>query len=637
MSAQEGVAEVIDLTSSDETELTDDQQEFLGSGHDGVDLEDVDYQLSTNVCRDLIKYVRSNTVKNEHQFLLVTLAYLSGYFDDPDHYISGVLIGTSSSGKTHVQKQIEELFPVDHLYSATTGTDKALIYDGEWEDAHIVSMDELQKPSDTIIEFLKSAHSDDEGFEYKMTEGSVRDGFDATTIERTAKPYFFLYARGEASDHDFELGNRLLSVPVHESKSKNKAVGALSFDYNNVSIGDSDVQYDFEFSEGTQALQHHIASIIDEAPGRVFLPNGQAPFGWSVWDVISPIFAHGRSESNRVYDMVANLVRASALLNYPYRDVEYLRIPNEGTVKALVAEPQDVANILMCRESLLATTHELDRKRRGICEAIEAASGLENKATIDQIRTEIKDSNMSRLKRGELERNLETLRENYLVELEEGGRSDPDKWVFNGFDSVGHARVFEPDHAELFDGTDAFDRSFDPISGRPFLDAYEDVRERIDVDAKQIMSTAVDEVSRDTEDSSGSLASFGAGTGRDIDLRAHERTIHERVFEALDGVRVRNMAEAPLESLLGLTDPNDPARGVDTDGTVLDPTHSVWTQSYKTDSWVETETDARQSAKRAIETLLSERVIVHDEVHDRADDGEAIDVTYAVLSPADVA
>ena len=52
---------------------------------DTSDADDPDGGLSRNVARDLVHYVRSSTIRNEQQFLLATLGYISGYQDDSSH------------------------------------------------------------------------------------------------------------------------------------------------------------------------------------------------------------------------------------------------------------------------------------------------------------------------------------------------------------------------------------------------------------------------------------------------------------------------------------------------------------------------------------------------------------------------
>lgn len=640
-------AEHMDLTSLDESDLDDAQKQELWEdrgGHSTPVEADIDYTLSENVVYDLMKYVRSNTVKNEQQFILVALGYLTGYFTEIDHFVSGVLIGTSSSGKTHVQNKVEDLFWDDHMYQATTGSDKSLIYDGDWENAHIASLDELQKPSDTLIEFLKSVHSDDESFEYKLTPDSAekRENEEVQTIERTAKPYWFLFAQ---TDSDFEMWNRLMKVPVHESRTKNEAVGALAHDHYYLTLGNDDIEYGYDFDEGTRALQAHIASIpkkvkSDEIPGRVFIPNGDPEafdrsgpqcedtggFDWDAYEILKPIYNHERSESNRVYDMVTNVIRASALLNYKNREVKHLDVPNHEAGDYIIAEPQDVANILACRESLLATTHELDSKKRKICSAIEHNTGGGNEADMSTIVDGLEDTDMSMLSRSELESNLEKLHENYLIEINRDGadQGSGDTYIFHGWGELGFSNIYKYD--------DLFEDCFDPISGDPFIQAHERLRDDLEDTGQDLTKGADTSVSSNT----GGQTTLGGGGGRKIDLAPHEEAVRSYAEEALDGTRVGNLDDVPVEGLLGLTDPTDPERPVDTDETPLDPTHGCWYQPDKPDDWVEDDADARRNVKTAIRNLIAERVIIYDSVHSVNKSNEPTDVTFAVLGEQDL-
>jgi hypothetical protein len=178
--------------------------------------------------------------------------------ENSSHYISGVLIGTAGSGKTHLQHQIEDLFDDSELYQATSGSDTSIIYDDTWENALIASLDELQKPSDQIIEILKSLHGDDEEFTYKVTGDGQGADRDVDEINRSAIPYWFLYAQYEP---DFEMWDRLLKIPVHESKEKNEGVLATKWDHAMVSFAQSEYNYMFEFEDGYRALEHHISQI----------------------------------------------------------------------------------------------------------------------------------------------------------------------------------------------------------------------------------------------------------------------------------------------------------------------------------------------------------------------------------------
>jgi hypothetical protein len=617
----------VDLTPV--TDADDDALTERGGHETPVDA-DVTYRLSENVAYDLVKYVRSNTIRNEQQFLLATAGYLTGYFTNNDHYVSGVIIGTSSSGKTHLQNKVEDLFSSEHMYQATMGTDKSLIYDGTWDDAYIASLDELNKPSDTLIEFLKSVHSDDDEFIYKLTPDSADKREDETvqTITRTSKPYWFLFAQ---TSSDFEMWNRLMKIPVHESESKNRAVFRMAFDEHHIQIGETEKNYGFDFIEGTKALQAHIASIPDaiesgEIPGRVFLPNDTERFGWKVSEIVEPIFNHKRSESNRVYDMIANIIRAFTLLNYKNRDVEYLDIPNHRTGEYIIAEPQDVANVLSCRESLLASTHELDDKKRTICSTIEHNTGQTNEADMSTIVDGLQDTDMSMLTRSELRKNLEKLHENYLIEIHRNASdNNSDTYQFHGWDELGFARVLEQQ--------DLFDECFDPISGDNFITAHERLREKLESSGQDLTAGAETEVTSNT----GGQQTLSGGANRKIELDPHEEAVRQYARDALDGVRVRSLDDVPVEGLLGLTDPNDPDRAsVETADTPLDPTHGCWYQPNRADDWVEDAQDAKRYVKDAIRSLIDKRVIIFDDVHAVNKSNEPEDVTFAVLGETDL-
>lgn len=605
----------------DDMSESDDEWDDRG-GHQIATKVDVDYDLHDNKVRDLVRYDRANTIRNEQQFVVSTLGYLTGYFTDIDHFVAGVIIGTSSSGKTHMQGTIEDLFDNEHLYQATSGTDKSLIYDGSWEDAFIASLDELNKPSDQLIEFLKSVHGDDTQFEYKITAGDAGDGADrdVDTIIRTAKPYWFLYAQYEP---DFEMWNRLLKVPVHESESKNRAVFRMCGDIRNIQIGDEDHTYNFEFEGGKRALQQHIANIPTEAPGRVALPNGQNVRDWAVADIIEPIFNHGRSESNRAYDMVFNLIRASALLNYDQREIRDVTDESGETFEAIIANQQDVANILSCRDVLLATTHELDRKKKAICKAISTKGGTMNEATIADIMEYMRESDAPEVNRDELENILSDLEKNYLAyKHERAGPNNEHIYEFLGFSELGMANV--PEYSELFMDT------YDPIREENFLDSYEQRRDELRPSAADFMV--------DAEVSSGSepQRTLAGDTTDDIaiDLAPHEELVCEQVRDTLDGKTVGGLTDIPVEQLVGLVSLGRDVSGsmVDYTDTVLDPDHDVWKQPDRPDDWITSERDAEREVEQTIRKLVDEGVILAEKTFE---EGTVVEADITVKGSAD--
>lgn len=591
------------------------------------------YEIDENVAVDLVNYVRSNTIRNEQQFLLLCFAYGSGLFENTHHYVSSVTIGTSSSGKSHLKDKADELFSLLNVMDASTGSEKALIYDPEWDEADIVSMGELQQPPEEMIEFLKRAHGGDEEVVIRSTRGNPNDGFETEVIRKAAKSYHFTYAQFDA---DFEFWNRLLKIPVHESESKNRAVGRMVAGHEDISIGDDDVEYGFDFEQGRGALKHHIVRMKETAPKRTVLPNGSEEFGWDVWDVVEPIFNHSRSESNRVYSMVFNIIRASALLNYHTRDRVQVEGDYEGDERdAIVVDPQDVANVMVCLDVLRSSTHEIDRKKRAIVEAIRAKSGPDDAIEgVEPIRQFLKESDAPEVKASELENILEDLEENFLVEIDrqagEGGRD-----VYRAFrwDSLGEPRIEQ--------NADLFEDRIDPITQEPFLESWAERRSEMETTADDLLKTATIESSARTKtvdtssgsDNGGASLSSWSSTPEDDapELNPWTEEILERVRPVLDGTRIRDMSEVPVEAFLGLTGIHNPDRSsVDPEATMLDPSQDVWDQPSKPDEWVETETEARREIQASIEELISEGVILFEEIHDSKEDGTVVDATLCI-------
>ena len=559
----------------------------------GVDESELqyDYSMHDNCAVDIVKYGRSTIVKNEEQFLLTALSYLSGFMDSPSHYISGVLIGTAGSGKTHLQHQLEDLFPDDYLYQATSGSDTSIIYDDTWEDAWIASLDELQKPSEKIIEILKSLHGDDEEFTYKVTGDGMGADREVDEIQRSAIPYWFLYAQYEP---DFEMWDRLLKVPVHESKNKNEGVLATKWDHSMVSFGDSEHEYMFDFADGRKALKDHIRELPKDA--WVKLPAGESEFGG--YDFVKhakPMFDTDRSETNRVGAMVANLVRASALLNHKFRDKKRIKQANEGVKEAIIAEPQDLANVLSTRDILMATTHQLDRKKKAICVAIEQTGGTRNLSSITDIQEHLRKTNASFVKRHQIEQMLADLIQNYLVEKHErAGENGAHLYEFKGWQALGKF-IIDDEFKEMFEGC------IDPITGRDFVETARQINDQLEPKASDFMSNT--QVDTSTEESGQVTLNKNTGEFSDVSLEPFEEAVRAALEDTLDKERVDNLDvhEPGIHEMLGVVPMGEGSEGVVADGTLFDPEHEVW--SYGPSDWVESTQDAERHIESAIRKL----------------------------------
>lgn len=570
---------------------------------------DYDYELSDNVVEDLVKYTRSRTVKNEQQFVLTALGYISGFMESPKHFVSGVLIGTAGAGKSHIQNTVADLFDDEYLYEATTGSEKSIIYDDSWNEAYIANLDELQKPSDDIIEILKSLHGgEDEEFRYKVTGGGEGADRDTDEIIKKAIPYWFLYAQYEP---DFEMWDRLLKVPVHESSEKNDGVARTHWGHSMISFGDSEGKYMFDFEDGTKAIRDHIRELPKDA--WVKIPAGEEEFGgYSFYDEVKDIFDIDRSETNRVSKMVANLVRASALLNHKNREKRRLSVKNEGAKEAIIAEPQDLANIMACRDVLMATTHQLDRKRRAICLAIEQVGGNKNAAPIKHpndkesnprsIMGYLRATNSSFVKKSQIVQMLADLEDNGLVEKLEGtGENGRNLYKFTSWQNLGKFEIDEG-FKSLFEGTE------DPFTKDEFLETARRINNELTPKASDFMTS--EEVSSGGGSSTEAQATLTGETSDsvDVDLNETEKYIYDALKETVDGVTIDGLDEhdpTPAE-LIGVVPLGEPDDSSDVEGTLLDPEHPAW--SYGPDEWVETRQDAEREVEKILRTLTTEGV-----------------------------
>jgi len=581
---------------------------------------DNDYELHENVAVDLVRYVRSNTVRNEEQFLLLALSYVSGFSEDPDDFISSVTIGTSSGGKTHLKDRVDRLFVNCDVMDASSGSDKVLVYSDDWDEADIISMGELQQPSEEMREFMKRAHGGDSEVVIRSTRGNPHDGFHEEVIRKDAKSYHFTYAQMDA---DFEFWNRLLKIPVHESESKNRAVGRMAFGHEDIGLG-GDVEYGFGFDAGTERLQAHMLDVKRNAPGHVLFPEQVDGAGWDAWSVVKPIFRHARSESNRIYKMVRNLIKASARLNYQHRETsrfERAETGDEGgrevqTVRATVAEAQDVANVLRCLNALRATTHEIGPRKRAVVEAIKARSDGDGVVDgLEPIVEFMEDSDASQVTRSQLDAILDDLEENYLI-----GR-DGDAIRARNWDQLGEPNV---------DGfADHFSDSTDPMTGDPFVPSWQDYRAEMMTTGAELLDTPeVDSESADLD--TVGAADLARELQEMLELADWEATVAGLVADTLDGQRVDGMGDLPVEGFIGVTDPTDPdVSGVETDGTLLDPEHDNWQRPDKPDEWANTPTKVRRLVQDTISTLVQEDALSIDQVHERQR-GRPVDVTLTV-------
>ena len=395
----------------------------------------------------------------------------------------------------------------------------------------------------------------------------------------------------------------------------------MQWDHQMISFGNSDVEYGYDFEDGRKAIKDHIRHTPKD--GRVKIPAGEEEFGWDAFAHAKPIFDIDRSETNRVSSQIANLVRASALLNHENRDKRKLKMPDSSIREAIIVEPQDVANILSCRDTLLATTHQLDRKRRAICLAIQQAGGTQQAASVHDIQEYLKKTDASFVKRPQVEAMLSDLQDNYLVEkLERAGEGGRHLYQFQSWQKLGK-----------FDINDEFERVFEgchnPFNGESFIETARKTNDDLTPKASDFMSDG--EVSIDSNsggDSGGQTTLVGdSSSAVEVDLEPYEEAVHEALMENMDGRTITDLDEhdpTPRE-MCGLVEIGDDPHGVDVSGTIFSPEHAVWT--YGPDEWIQTENEAETQVSQAIRQLTSEGVLKTSVTKRRGDEPLEMQVT----------
>lgn len=139
-----------------------------------------------------------------------------------------------------------------------------------------------------------------------------------------------------------------------------------------------------------------------------------------------------------------------------------------------------------------------------------------------------------------------------------------------------------------------------------------------------------------TDKGDAGLSAYGGGVEQEeeaedpVELNPWTAVVLDRVAPVLDNSRIPDMEEVPVEAFLGLTSIRDPdLTNLSVENTMLDPDHTVWTQSTKPDEWVETTTQARREIQSSISELIDEGVIRFKEVHE-SKDSSPVDATLVV-------
>lgn len=557
-----------------------------------VDEKDVDREPHPdNFLFDVVEYSRSRQVLNESQTIVTLLIYATGLLPNWRDYVGGIITGGSSGGKSHMkQNVVDDMFAyvADWLYNPTGTSDLGMIDDPRWEQSKIGALNELQKIPDEMLEFLKSAHGDDGGFDYRRNapDPDSEGGFSAVSIETEPKPTVFMLADENNMAVEEELRTRLIEVKVDENPEKNKAVHRMKWGHERITIPSSEHAYVWDDEDLEHMVRAHIRDMdaaMDDIDD-VIIPTGDDRFEGDHWDasaVMEPLFNFGTSDSTRASSMLASLAKASAALNYHARDtVEF-----EGET-LLVMEPTDVANLIECRDTLLATTHQLTEKKFAVIDAIVEggvqanSSGTKIQATKQAIEQEIQENReITSLKQSQINNILEELEEDLIIQKTD----NPDDrrqnlYIYDG------SETFKSPNIEAY--YDHFEDVRGPITDQPIERTVEEQLE--DLNAKMDMESLG---SRGAES-----PQTGFETVADTDLSSLSETaqiVAEPLSETLDDAVVPKsvMEENSLkiEHMLGIAPidreyvgdtlwvrPDEAPTGGHRRGTIMDPSDDHW-------------------------------------------------------------
>jgi len=390
----------------------------------------------------------------------------------------------------------------------------------------------------------------------------------------------------------------------------------------------------------------YLASRTGDMP--VFMPE------W-VWYACEPIFNIDEDYTNRVYGIVENLIRCSALLNHENRPTTEIEVyvdedsSETKTREATVVGPQDVANVLCCLPTLLSTTHELTPLKRHILDAVRATEPATDAdgTTVTKVQNWLETNDIPHPSRSTLKSRLDELDEDYYLNKYKScagpkGQADAYQIAEHGALEVPNVsdlqRHADRDGIELatedcvhIDPADPFADCSDPIRDQPFTETVtefraefvgETVEEDSDILTEAMHGSSDGDVGQDSdEDSQQTLTGESADTdgsgGASVDLDPEgtpDDLTEQWVFEACQEQAGTPFSQsASLEQYLGLVDPDTTER-TDTEETPLNPDDDLWqVRPDLKDDRVISESDAKRELSDAFGRLKQKGLVALDD------------------------
>jgi len=642
-----------------------------GAFGDIVDEQEADgVTLSDNVAADFVRYFRGNVVGHEEEGLLMYLSLITGWTADKNCHNNVIGKGAPGSGKSLTKNTVEDVFDAGDTYTKTSASGNAILDSVEWDVAIIAPMDEADKIDKPIVEVLKSSNPEDDGFakDRNVEDPDARGGYSPTEVSATPNPWVLLYApSSKKGGLDDELEDRALILYFSNDKSTRRSIGRKEFGHEAISSEQYDDEYIYDTHALAAALREHVRQLPTQRhyeetedgdqylAGRSGASHVYQPL-W-VWYAVEPIFNVDEDYTNRVYGIVNNLIRASALLNHHNRPTTTIETyvdedsTETETNDAVVVQPQDVANVLSCLPTLLSTTHLLTPLKRHILDAVDATEPITDGdgTTVQDVRDWLNDNDIPHPSEGTLRKKMNELAENYYLQ----------KWE-NAGGKRGNANVYEKrDEGALqipnvrglqeradrdgvtlathdavsIDPDDPFEGCTDPIRDQPFKESVTEFDAQFsgesverDTSASSFMGGDDTSDTAATEtDSGGQAALTDVGddgvetataetntTAVELDPDGGpsdptEQFVYEHT-QSNDGELFA--ASADVTHYIGICDPEEHSAQTDMTDSAVDPSHTLWAdRPDHTDDRVISESDALRELSDAFDRLRKQSCV----------------------------
>lgn len=648
----------------------------FGDVFDEEDAQDVD--LPDNIAEAYVRYHRGNVVGHEEEGLLMYLATLTGWAFDEDCHVNVIGQGPPGSGKSLTKNTVEKLLDDRDTYTKTSASGNAILDSVEWDLSLVAPMDEYDKIDRNIVEVLKSSNPEDGGYskDRNVEDPEARGGYSPTEVSADANPWVLLYApTSKKGGIDDELEDRALILYFSNDKHTRRAIGRKEFGHERIDTGEYDDEYIYDTQALSAALRQHVRDLPvnkhyeEDDEGESYLASRtgdtlvyQPPW---VWYACEPIFNVDEDYTNRVYGIVNNLIRASALINHEQRNRKEVEVyvdddsTETKTREAVVVGPQDVANILSCLPTLLSTTHQLTPLKRHILDAVDATEQMtsDSGTTVSKVQGWLDDNDIPHPSRTTLKDRLDELAEDYYLEKwdsvmgpngqadayqkhEQGALKEPNAYNLQS-EADRDGITLSTDDCVDIDPENPFEGVGDPIRGQPFTETVSDFRaqftgETEDTSADSFMgpdsgsnSTGTDDESEDDAGQS-SLSDIG-GDGSDTDDGDPSADAEPPVDLDADG-DIENLTEQwLLEAMadhdgdvfggqhdvthyIGACDHDQNSAKADMSDTVLDPDHELWQdRPDHADDRVISEADALRELTETFQALEQKGYVTLDD------------------------